>query len=75
VAFNLQSLLEALAAVHCPADRRHYHAALYDALAGTLLLARLAKEPTVGEQSLSWLLRMSTLDRSQRDAFVQGELF
>ena len=33
---------DALALEHCPADRRHYHAALYDALAGALLLLPFA---------------------------------
>ncbi|HYP16560.1 MAG TPA: 3'-5' exonuclease, partial [Opitutus sp.] len=44
-AFGLQAELDALAKQHCPAARRRYHAALYDALAGALLLASLAREP------------------------------
>ena len=36
-----QAELDALAQAHCPPDRRRYHAALYDALAGAWLLARL----------------------------------
>ena len=39
----LQGELDALAAQHCPPDRRRYHAALYDALAGAVLLAALAR--------------------------------
>ena len=73
--FALQAELDALAGQHCPADRRHYHAALYDALAGALLLGRLAAEPTIAGQSLRWLLTMSTLDGAKRDAWQQGDLF
>ncbi|HEY0944986.1 MAG TPA: 3'-5' exonuclease [Opitutaceae bacterium] len=73
--FGLQAELDALAARHCPADRRRYHAALYDALAGALLLARLAPEPAVSTQSIGWLLLMSTLDAEKRDAWQQGRLF
>lgn len=73
--FGLQERLDALAAEHCPADRRRYHAALYDALAGALLLGRLAAEPTLAERSLAWLLEMSTLDGARRDSMKQGGLF
>src|SRR5687768_4663682 len=38
---NLQSRLDEIAARLCPADRCRYHCALYDALAGALLLAEL----------------------------------
>src|ERR1017187_7293281 len=44
-ACGLQPELDALAAAHCPPGRRRYHAALYDALAGALLLAVLARDP------------------------------
>ncbi len=74
-AFGLQTSLEASAARHCPPDRRHYHAALFDALAGALLLARLAAEPEVAARSLGWLLTQSTLDPAKRAALNQGELF
>jgi DNA polymerase-3 subunit epsilon len=74
-AFRLQPRLDTLAAEHCPADRRHYHAALYDALAGALLLARLAEEPVLASQSLAWLLEMSTLDGARRDELRQSGLF
>ncbi|HTX64834.1 MAG TPA: 3'-5' exonuclease, partial [Opitutaceae bacterium] len=67
--------LDALAAAHCPPARRHYHAALYDALAGALLLGRLAAEPAVAEKSTAWLLQMSTLNPDKRDALSQGRLF
>ena len=74
-AFGLQAKLDAVAAEQCPADRRFYHAALYDALAGAMLLARLAEEPTVAEQPLAWLLEMSTLDGARRDEMRQSGLF
>lgn len=73
--FRLQGELDAKAMELCPADRRHYHAALYDALAGALLLMRLASEPQVAGQSLRWLLTMSTLDGARRNALTQGDLF
>ncbi len=72
---GLQARLDALAAEICPAGRRHYHAALYDALAGALLLARLAETPGWGDKSLRWLLEHSTLDATRREGLRQGELF
>jgi DNA polymerase-3 subunit epsilon len=74
-ACGLQARLDATAATHCPVERRHYHAALYDALAGALLLARLAAEPAVADRSVGWLLAMSTLNPEKRDALRQGDLF
>lgn len=74
-AFALQPELDALAGRHCPAERRRYHAALYDALAGALLLRRLATEPSLAAQSAGWLLAMSTLDPEKRDALRQENLF
>jgi DNA polymerase-3 subunit epsilon len=72
---GLQGELESLAAVHCPADRRHYHAALYDALAGALLLAALARDPKLAGLSVMQLLAFSTFDPQKRDALTQEELF
>lgn len=74
-AFGLQARLDALAAEHAPGSRRRYHCALYDALAGALLLGRLAEEPAVADRPLAWLLEMSTLDGARRDAMRQGGLF
>ncbi|MET0261520.1 MAG: 3'-5' exonuclease [Rariglobus sp.] len=73
--FALQPHLDEMAARYCPADRCFYHAALYDALAGALLLAHLASEPTLSMQPMTWLLEMSTLDGEKRDAMRQGGLF
>jgi DNA polymerase-3 subunit epsilon len=72
---GLQPELDALAQVHCPPDRRRYHAALYDALAGALLLASLARDPRLAETSVMQLLALSTLDADKRDALRQRELF
>lgn len=73
--FGLQSRLDELAGRFCPPARRQYHAALYDALAGALLLQRLTGEPAVAGQSLAWLLTESTRDPVRRAALNQGELF
>ena len=72
---GLQRELDALALQHCPAERRRFHAALYDALAGALLLVSLAREPRLAELSVMQLLALSTLDGEKRDALQQGELF
>jgi DNA polymerase-3 subunit epsilon len=72
---GLQSELDALAAAHCPAERRRYHAALYDALAGAVLLAALAREETLSGLSIMQLLALSTLDPRKREALTQRELF
>jgi DNA polymerase-3 subunit epsilon len=74
-ACGLQAELDRLAREHCPEARRLYHAALYDALAGALLLAALAREPQCARLSLGQLLALSTLDAEKREAMTQGELF
>jgi DNA polymerase-3 subunit epsilon len=74
-ATGLQPELAAQAALHCPADRRFYHAALYDALAGALLLRALLQRPELAAATIPWLLQMSTLDGDKRDALQQGDLF
>ena len=74
-AFGLEPELERAAAAHCPPDRRQYHCALYDALAGALLLARLARDPQLAGLTLLQLLALSTLDPAKRDALQQRELF
>jgi DNA polymerase-3 subunit epsilon len=72
---GLQARLDELAAEFCPPARRHYHAALYDALAGALLLNRLAGLPEWAGKSLRWLIEHSTLDAEKREGLRQGELF
>ncbi len=72
---GLQARLDAWAAELCSEGRRCYHAALYDALAGALLLARLAETPGWDDKSLRWLIEHSTLDPARREGLRQGELF
>jgi DNA polymerase-3 subunit epsilon len=72
---GLHAELDALASVHCPAGRRQYHAALYDALGGALLLRALLQRPEFIAATIPWLLQMSTLDGGKRGALQQGDLF
>ena len=58
-----------------PPDRGRYHCALYDPLAGAVLLARLAREAQVTTLSMMQLLALSTFDGKKRDALQQRELF
>ncbi|MBL9189474.1 MAG: 3'-5' exonuclease [Opitutaceae bacterium] len=74
-AVGLQAQLDQVAAAYCPAERRRYHAALYDALAGALLLAALARAPQIAGLSTMQLLALSTLDPEKRAALQQRELF
>jgi DNA polymerase III epsilon subunit-like protein len=73
--FQLQGELAALAGSHCPPDRRHYHAALYDALAGALLLRTLEGRLQRGPLTLLWLLHASTANPQKRAGLTQGDLF
>ncbi|MDQ8208804.1 3'-5' exonuclease [Coraliomargarita sp. SDUM461003] len=72
--FELQAALDAQAAVICPAERRHYHCALYDALASALLLRRLSEEPTLAEATLRWLFLQSSASDAARENMGQQEL-
>ena len=72
---GLDAELAALAQRHCPGDRCRYHAALYDALAGALLLGRLARDPQIASLTTMQLLALSTLDPEKRDRLQQRELF
>jgi DNA polymerase-3 subunit epsilon len=72
---GLQKELDDLALKYCPVGRQRYHAALYDSLAGALLLVSLAREPRLRELSVMQMLALSTLDGAKRDALQQGELF
>ena len=74
-ACGLQADLDSLARIHCPAGRERYHAALYDALAGALLLGSLARHPQLASLTVMQLLALSTLDPGKRDSIVQRELF
>jgi len=70
-----QAELDTLAGQHCPAGRRRYHAALYDALGGALLLRAFLQRPEFAAATIPWLLQMSTLDADKRGALQQGDLF
>lgn len=72
---GLQEELESEAAKHCPISRCHYHAALYDALAGALLLRALMRFPQISDLTLSQLLVLSTRSGRKRDDLQQGLLF
>jgi len=74
-AFGLQDELAALARAHCPPSRRGYHAALYDALAGALLLAAVARDPQWSRLTTAQLLALSTLDAGKREGLQQGSLW
>ena len=74
-ATGLQVELDATATRHCPPERRRYHAALYDALAGAVLLGALARDPQLAGLTVMQLLALSTLDGEKRDALQQRELF
>jgi DNA polymerase-3 subunit epsilon len=74
-ACGLQGELDELAVSHCPVGRRKYHAALYDAIAGALLLGSLARNPQLASLTVTQLLALSTLDARKRDLIVQRELF
>ena len=72
---GLQAELEVAARRHCQPERRRYHAALYDALAGALLLRALLRRPELAAATIPWLLQLSTLDADKRGALQQGDLF
>ena len=74
-AFGLADRLDDVAKAVCPVGRRQYHAALYDALAGALLLLALGERPEFREMTVPWLLQLSTLDPDRRAALQQDELF
>ena len=68
--FMLQDDLDKLAEKHCPSNRRKAHCALYDALASSLLLVRLATEESLSSYlSLVWLLQFSNGSSPQQELF------
>jgi DNA polymerase III epsilon subunit-like protein len=73
--FGLQEELDTLAAEHCPKSRRHYHAALYDALAAAVLLLSLGRRPEFSRMTVPWLLQLSTANALKRAALQQDDLF
>ncbi len=73
--FGLESGLADCAREWCPADRRKFHCALYDALASALLLMRLGEEPGFTDMGLPWLIQTSAANSRERDALRQPELW
>lgn len=69
---GLQTELDGLALAHCPENRRHYHCALYDALAGALLLCALARFEETAKLSLPRLFVLSARSGEKRDEIQQG---
>lgn len=72
---GLQEELDRLSSSFCPPERNHYHAALYDALAGALILLYLATVPETKGYDLPRLLTLSTQNADKRDSLQQGLLF
>ena len=72
---KLQADLDTVAQRHCPPGRAHYHCALYDALAGALLLHALLRQPGFAKATIPWLYQMSTANPGRREALRQTELF
>lgn len=73
--FHLGEQLAAAAAQYCPNDRRHYHCALYDALASALLLVRLGDLDGFSGLTVHWLLQQSAASAKERQRRQQTELF
>jgi DNA polymerase-3 subunit epsilon len=72
---NLQAELDLEAQRHCPPGRAHYHCALYDALAGAVLLRTLLLRTEYSTATIAWLYQMSTADADKREALRQTDLF
>ena len=70
--FDLGQPLDAFTSQHCPPHRRHYHCALYDALASAVLLLHFGSLSSFEDVTLSWLLNRSRSSPSQTE---QTELF
>lgn len=73
--WELQSELDELAAKYCPLDRRHYHCALYDALASALLLLLYCSELRDEKATVPQLLIESQGSAARKQAAEQQQLF
>ncbi|MFT3783168.1 MAG: 3'-5' exonuclease [Nibricoccus sp.] len=71
---GLANALEEVAKRHCPAERCFFHAALYDALAGILVLRRVLAAD-YRDQPIAWVLQMSTGSPVKKSDFQQDTLF
>ncbi len=72
---GLQEELDRIAPACCPPGRARYHAALYDALAGALVLLWLSRAEPLRGLSLPRLLTLSSQSGTRRDDLQQGTLF
>ena len=70
---QLGARLETLGQQHCPARRRRYHCALYDALAAALVLKTLGGQEGRSKAPLEQLIRDS-MSGPVADEWQQGEL-
>ncbi len=73
--WELQHELDALALRFCPAERRRYHCALYDALACSLLLMLYCSELSDGRPSLRQLVAGSQTNALKKQEVEQQNLF
>lgn len=73
--WELQNELDELAAKYCPADRRHYHCALYDTLASALLLLLYCSELREDKATVPQLLIESQGSAARKQAAEQQQLF
>lgn len=73
--FGLQPELDALAGRYCPQARAKYHAALYDSLAGALVLLQLGRLGKLDGLSIARMLVLSAQSGARRDELQQGSLF
>lgn len=74
-AWGLRAELDRQAAAHCPPQRRFFHAALYDALAGGLVLMAALSRPEQREMTVARLLQLSVAGGKKRRDLEQGTLF
>ena len=73
--FGLQTELDQHAQKYCPHERCFYYAALYDALAGVLLLKALVTRPEVSSASLAWLLQLAPQTQKNGQIFAKRNCF
>lgn len=71
---GLQAVLDRLGERFCPPNRRHYHAALYDALACAVLFLNFIRSEAVPTKTLQGLLRESA-SNAQCELLRQPTLF
>ena len=73
--YALEGELNVWAEKYCPPQRRHYHCALYDALASTLLLANFLHMPEHRDKGISWLIAYSSLGAKSFNDRLQTSFF